>query len=753
MPPRLRRPLHRLSNGGGLPSPLRESPGRRKRVDELTSQEQFYYILATTSRVIDRVRVLKHADTFAVLDPSGDILPARQSGHGLYHDGTRFLSRMEMRLLDKRPFLLSSTVRQDNAMLAVDLTNTDYHVEDRLVLPRNILHVFRSSFLWNRTCYERFRIHNYAAAPVEVSLSLSFDADFADIFEVRGMRREKRGRTLPAESGPDWVALAYEGLDGVVRRTRIRIAPSPAEISGSLVRLENRVDANGEIDIAVTTSCELTAAKATPVFFEQAFQQAAAEADAGRSGEAEVETTNPQFNYWLHRSVSDLRMMVTRTPQGPYPYAGIPWFNTAFGRDGIITALECLWVKPDLARGVLAYLAATQAREDKPEQDAEPGKILHETRRGEMAALGEIPFGLYYGSADATPLFVVLANAYTERTADLNFIRTLWPSIERALDWIDLRGDLDGDGLVEYQRRAPHGLICQGWRDSHDAVFHEDGTLAEGPVALCEVQGYVYAARLAGAHLAEKLGHADRAEGLRRQAHALRELFDQRFWIEERSTYAMALDGAKRPCRVRASTAGHALFTGIARPEHARAIAALLGDDTFFSGWGIRTVASTEARYNPMSYHNGSIWPHDNALIAMGISRYKIGQEMILRLLNGLYEASIFSDLNRLPELFCGFARRGGEGPTQYPVACSPQAWSSAAVFMLLQAGLGLSIDATRPRVCFHSPALPPSFRGLSIRNLRVGNALVSLDLTRQAWDVSVNVVHREGDVEIVVTK
>jgi glycogen debranching enzyme len=466
----------------------------------------------------------------------------------------------------------------------------------------------------------------------------------------------------------------------------------------------------------------------------------------------EIVTSNESMNHWIARSTADLQMMITDTPNGLYPYAGIPWFSTAFGRDGILTAFELLSADPEVARGVLDFLAETQATTVSDASDAQPGKILHEMRGGEMAALGEIPFGRYYGTADATPLFVMLAEAYYERTADRAFVERLRPHILAALGWMQSWGDIDGDGFLEYARRSDSGLVQQGWKDSNDSVFHADGTLAEPPIALCEIQGYAYAAWKGAARLAAVWGDTAAAGAWEDRAERLRVSFEDAFWCEDLGTYALALDGAKRACRVRSSNPGHCLFSGIASPARALTVRDALLSDASFAGWGIRTIAAGTARYNPMSYHNGSIWPHDNALAAAGFARYGLTASATV-VTEAMFDLSQRVDLHRMPELVCGFHRRGGEYPTLYPVACAPQAWAAGAVYLLLEACLGLRVSATARRVSFTRASLPGAVKWLQITNLAIGDARVDLFLERHPYDVGVTVLRRQGDVEIVGVK
>jgi glycogen debranching enzyme len=713
-----------------------------------------FYIRSSSARVDVRTRVLKQGDMYAVFDRFGDVETFGTGELGLFYQDTRFLSRLTLKLGKDRPLLLSSTVREDNAVLAVDATNPDVWRDSEIVVPRGTIHVLRSKILWDKACHERLRIHNYGRAAVDFVLSIEFDADFADIFELRGMHRERHGRQLEPEITDDGLVLAYEGLDQRSRRTRIMFHPTPSRVTKSVVNCQVHLEPGENANYQWAIACEVDGdSHGGNESYEKIMHDATAALERTRAREPQIFADNEQFNDWLNRSLADLHMMRTETRYGPYPYAGVPWFSTVFGRDGIITALQSLWFDPSIARGVLAYLAANQADAEKPGQDAQPGKVLHESRDDEMAILGEVPFRRYYGSIDATPLFVMLAGAYYKRTGDRAFVESIWSNVQRALEWIDRYGDADADGFVEYSRRSKHGLIHQGWKDSYDPIFHSDGALAEAPIALCEVQSYVYAAKLAASDLALLIGGGTAAQELKNQAESLRRRFEEIFWCEDISTYALALDGSKRPCRVRTSNAGHCLFAGIATEEHARRVATTLTDETSFSGWGIRTVASNEARYNPMSYHNGSIWPHDNSLIAAGFARYDL-KGSVAMVLAGMMDASIFFDLHRLPELFCGFPRRPGEAPTLYPVACAPQAWASGAVFLLLQACLGLDVFAPERRLVFSKPFLPQFLPQVSIRDLKVGDASVDLLLTRHdEGDVGVNVLRRNGILDVVVLK
>jgi len=698
-------------------------------MSELIQLENKFYISVNSTYADDRVKVLNHVDTFGIFDRWGDIKQIGEEVQGIYHNGTRFISNFELRINDRRPLLLSSAVKEENKILSVDLTNPSLSSADKNI-PKDALYIGRSKFLRLGSCFEHIRIINYDNEPYEFDLSLAFDADFRDIFEVRGMKRERRGEITEIMHSPDKkVRICYMGLDHTQRITEIYLSQPPDDwirFNKAVYKIKLAPHEEWQIECALQFLNE--GEKTDSISFSEAQKEIHKELQETNSLLARVTTSNELFNEWINRSQNDLSSLLARTAYGRYPYAGVPWYNTAFGRDGIITALEVLWLAPDIARQVLLYLSSTQATEVNPYQDAEPGKVIHEVRGGEMAALNEIPFARYYGSVDATPLFIMLAGAYYSRTNDAGLIKKIWPHIKAAMDWIDKYGDVDGDGFVEYQHKSANGLTNQGWKDSQDSIMYEDGRLVQPPVALCEVQAYVYDAKKQAAKLANICGQPDLAEQWKQQAATLKKKFNEQFWDEQLNCYVLALDGNKRPCRVVSSNAGHCLFTGIADEDKAEKLVARLLQPDMFSGWGVRTLGKKEKRFNPMSYHNGSIWPHDVALIARGFSKYGYIDEA-LQLVSGLFNASLFIELQRLPELFCGFDRRKGEGPTSYPVACSPQAWSVAAVFMLLESCLRLDIDAGKKQIHFYSPVMPEGIDFLEIKGLKLDEGYADLTL------------------------
>jgi glycogen debranching enzyme len=717
------------------------------RIAEKISESSFY--IPMTGPAARPRRSLKHDDTFIVLDSHGDIGASAGGPDGLFNADTRYLARLEMVLDEVQPLLLGSNLRDDNSALTVDLTNSDVYRNGRLVLQKDTLHIVRSIFLWRGTAYQRIGLQNHGDRLASFDLTLLFDNDFADLFEVRGERRPRRGVGSSKLLGPTDVILEYSGLDDQSRITALHFDPRPTRLSVNAATYHFDLAPKHITSLFIAVSCNKPIMQKPPPFFRGLLAHRR-EMRRSTAGAASIETSNNIFNEVLCQAMADLNMLMTETPQGRYPYAGIPWYSTTFGRDGLITALQMLWVDPRIAKGVLKRLAFFQAKAVDPLSDAEPGKILHEMRGGEMAALREVPFAQYYGSVDSTPLFVLLAGLYFERTGDRETIAELWPAIEAALQWIDGPGDPDQDGFLEYQRATEQGLANQGWKDSFDAIFHADGKLAEGYIALSEVQGYVFAGKRLAALCARRLGFADRAKQLEAEAGQLAERFEEAFWCEELGTYALALDGAKQPCRVRTSNAGQLLFTGIVREDRARLVAADLMSQKFYSGWGIRTVARGEARYNPMSYHDGSIWPHDNALIALGFARYGL-KHSVAHLFEGLVDAASYMDLRRLPELFCGFQRERRRGPVLYPVACAPQAWASATAFTLLEAALGLEFDAARGEIRLRNPRLPEFLNEVVLRDLQLGPSSVDLRVRRHDDEVSLEVLRTRGQIQVSI--
>lgn len=683
-----------------------------------------------------RLLTLKHGDMFAVFDEHGDILGAvertggRGSADGLFQDDTRILSRFRMTAGGAAPEVLGTSISADNTLLTIDLTTPDLIDDQGRPVARGHIHIRRRRYLWHRTLHEAMVVRNHGGEACRLTLAIEFAADFLDLFEVRGSRRAARGSALAARFADRSIILSYEGLDGGRTSTSLSFSRTPHDRSerSAAFTLDLPPGRAEELLLTIAASDQPAPAPERRAFY-QGLKAAKRSMRRCSRRLRKVGTSSEMFDEWLERAGADLALLTTQLETGPYPYAGIPWFSVPFGRDAIITALQTLWLDPTLARGVLSYLAGHQATELSSFRDSAPGKIMHEARRGEMSRLDEVPFRCYFGGVDTTPLFVMLAGAYHRRTGDLDTIRSLWPAIRKALAWIDGACQSSG-GFLTYQRGEESGLQNQGWKDSHDSVFHADGSLATGPIALVEAQGYVFAARLAAAELAEALGEPRTAAAHRRAAEDLRRRVEDAFWCEDLSTYALALDGSGTPCRVRSSNAGHLLYCGLPRGARSRAVMEAMMARDMFSGWGIRTVAEGAARYNPMSYHNGAVWPHDTALVGAGLARYGRA-DAAARVLGAMFDAARHFSGLRLPELFCGFRRRSGEAPAAYPSACVPQAWASGAPFMLLQACLGLEVDAVTQEVRVTKPALPGFLDEVHITGLPIGPGRADLRVQR----------------------
>lgn len=717
-----------------------------------------FYVLASSFASRRPTRVLANAQSFTIFDTGGDILESPLEALGFFRRDTRYLSHFELDIDGKLPYFLNSYISDDKVELRVNLTNPDLGLNGDIVgLPRDSIQIQRGWVLTSAALFHRLIVSNFAPSIVQIPLRLTVGADFADLFEVRGVPRERHGEFLDAEVDSSRLKYAYHGLDGVVRFTEILFDPAPREIAdhraGFLIDLKPHESVHFETRIVVGSRRGNTrmSGRLAPPDFESALAERGSEIAAAHHGWARFTASNKLFDSFLQRSIADLTTIVTETADGAFIMAGIPWFATLFGRDSLITSMSLLPFNPDIAVRTLKTLAGLQGTEANEARDEQPGKIVHEIRYGEMAATGEVPFGRYYGSADSTPLFLWLLGRCIETTGDLKLANELWPAAMRALEWIEKSGDCDGDGYVEYIRRTPRGLANQGWKDSFDAISHADGELARTPIALAEVQGYIYACYLGIASVARRLGHVDVADRLLERTSTLKKTFVRDFWWDHERSCALALDGDKRPCRVLASNAGHVLAAGILDSDQAFAQSERLLADDIFSGWGTRTLSANERRYNPMSYHNGSVWPHDNAIAALGHGRAG-NNAGVLRILDGLFDASEQLDgSGSLPELFCGFNREPHRGPVPYPVACRPQAWSASSVFMIVQAMLGLEVSGVERKVIFNSPTLPSWLDWMRIDDLRVGDGRVSFLFRRTAHQAAVELVERQGPVKVEV--
>jgi glycogen debranching enzyme len=698
--------------------------------------------------------VIKAGDVFMCARPDGDIRPYAVSGEGLYAHDTRHLSELHVSFAGEQPVLLARATESGSSAV-VNQTNPVIVDLDGSTVPQETLNLKRTMLVAERL-YCQLELRNFHAARVRVPLTMTLAADFADVFEIRGVRqRPARGETMVPNTGTTSVTFGYEGQDAIFRETLVELDPPPTaarvEDERVLLTWEAPLEARDTFRLMLTVTPGLDGRRPPRRAFARAIRRADRDLAAWRRGNTSVETDNELFQGVLTASVRDLYALLTPMPGGGRLLAaGIPWYVAPFGRDSLLTGYQCLMLSPQLARDTLLALAQVQARSDEPWRDAEPGKILHELRVGELAGAGLVPHTPYYGTVDATPLFVILAAAYYRWTADLETLATLHPALDAALEWIDRYGDQDGDGFVEYERRSPAGLANHGWKDSEDAIVHADGKLADGPIALVEAQGYVYLAKTSIAELYEAFGEPDRARELRSQARALRATFNDAFWNPDEGTLALALDGRKRQVASVTSNPGQCLYCGIVDDDKADPVAERLMAEDMFSGWGIRTLSSQSPAYNPMSYHNGSVWPHDNAIIAAGLKRYG-HSGATMRIATSLFGIAARSRDYRLAELYCGFDRAGNTEIVNYPVACVPQAWAAATPFMLLQAMLGISAHAPSKTLAVVQPELPKWLQRAELQQLRIGAATVTLAFSQAHGITGFALVQQEGQIDVTM--
>jgi glycogen debranching enzyme len=688
--------------------------------------------------------------TFLATNVAGDIAPPGASDVGFFHEDTRFLSHLEFKLDGQRAVVLSSSTERTFCS-KIELTTGNMTLRDSFDLSENTIHIRREQLLASDILFDRFTFENFNRCAVEFRVELSFDADFVDVFQVRGLARADHGQYYQPIIEPNGLIFSYRGRDGILRQTSIRMSPAPAETRAGTARWELRLQPLRQtaLEVTVTPRVEHKESRARLYHYDAQLAERRKAFHDFDAGSTSITSSNSLLDDVLHTATADFHALRIPFGQEHVIAAGIPWFATIFGRDSILAAYQTLFLNPQLAMDTLRVLARFQATEVDDWRDAQPGKILHESREGEMTRCGEVPFGHYYGSVDSTPLWLVLLSETFNWTADEALVRELLPHAYRALEWIDRYGDLDGDGFVEFLCRSKRGLANQGWKDSWDANMHRDGSLATPPIALCEVQGYVYDAKYRMSLLLRRFGDTNRADQLRREATELARRFEKSFWSAERGYYAMALDAEKKPLEVISSNPGHLLWSRIITRERARAVMQRLMQDDMFSGWGWRTLSQQEQSFNPLSYHRGSVWPHDNSLIAHGMSLNEF-RDPAMRILGALFEAALEFRDYRLPELFCGIPRRPHDEPVHYPVSCSPQAWASGAIFLFLSSVLGIRPSAHRKELYIVDPQLPEWLNRLHIRNLKIGHSRVGLDFTRREHRTFCNVVDISGDKLLV---
>lgn len=711
------------------------------------------------SHSIAKAVVIKHGNVFFLAPPEGEVPFTSGHGFGLYYHDCRYLNGYEILVGDEHPVALAAR-SWEGARAVFQLTTPDFVEENGRTVQRETV-----GLKWERIIdpehsmlHERLDVQNFSYDTIEFPLSLRFRAGFEDVFEIRGLVRERKGKLYRPRWKDNCLIFAYDGADDIERSLAIHLNPTPDEVKGNIVTFRIRLAPNEgrqlRICLAISESNELpnTLLAQSSVYRDlpKVTQGYRHETEQWLSHETGFNSDSMLLNKVMRRSLLDLHMLKTTIANDEFFAAGVPWYVTLFGRDCLVTALQTLAYGPETAADTLRLLARYQGDVVNEWRDEEPGKILHELRVGELARMNKIPHTPYYGTIDATPLFIILMSRYTEWTGDLSLFKELRSHVDRALEWIDRYGDAAGDGYVSYVGQTNKGLSNQGWKDSYDAIVMADGRFAHPPIALVEVQGYVYMAKKSIADLYERIGEDDLASRLRKEAADLRTRFNRDFWLEEEGCLALALEAEGRPCRVMSSNAGQALWTGIVDEDKAGRVVNRLMRPDLFSGWGIRTLSSKERRYNPMGYHLGTVWPHDNSLIASGFRRYGY-DTAACRLFVGLMEAAMEFEDYRLPELFTGYAREEFAVPVRYPVACHPQAWAAGTVPFLVETFLGLEPDGFANKLRIVNPELPDFVQTAEYHHLRVGTGSVDLRFRRMdngKMDVQVtNVV----EVEVVV--
>ncbi|HKF78851.1 MAG TPA: glycogen debranching N-terminal domain-containing protein [Candidatus Dormibacteraeota bacterium] len=681
----------------------------------------------------------KWSSVFAITSANGDIDGQASRPDGIYFHDTRFLNRWALRVNGEAlcPLLSDAT----GGTLVFQLTNPDIQLRTDGMLERHRVGVRRELAL-REEVVETVQVANFSRSPIELRLEYEFGADFEDMFVVRGERRGRRGKLHPPAWEQGHLRFRYDGADGRQRSALLGFSPEPDSRDGCVACFRQELPPGGHGTIRITVSL-LDEGGGD---LEKSPQAPTGRPFAG----VEVETDNQLFDRTLRQAFDDLRTLVTRERGATYFAAGVPWFVALFGRDSLITSLQTLPFDPSIAAHTLEILARYQGTEVDDYRDEQPGKIVHELRVGEMATLGEVPHVRYYGTVDATPLFVAVVAEYVRWTGDLDLWRRLRPNVERALDWVDRFGDGDGDGFTDYRTRSSRGSRNQGWKDSDNAIVNRDGSLAQPPIALVEVQGYVYRAWLDAAWLLRLDGEETRADELEARAHDLQQRFRDAYWMPGSAYLALARESGGQLADSITSNPGHALWSGIVSPEHARAVADRLMGESMFSGWGIRTLAEGEAAYNPVDYQVGAVWPHDNGLIAGGLKRYGRDGD-VLRVFTALFDAATRFERYRLPELFAGFSRDSYPSPVRYPVACSPQAWACGSLVQLLVTTLGLRGDATRGVLVVERPRLPDWLDRVTLRGVQVGHSRLTLSFQRSGTATLVAIPEGSSGIDLRV--